>query len=712
MRNLKRIISLFCLCAILFCAFSPIAFAADVVSDVQTAVSITNLADWAFKRGTQAFNFLDYLATGDESICAASPVLGGRHSFKEVVAPGLLQGTLDTYYECEWCSLRYNAYIFGDNTDEGDSEGGGSSGSGLYGAYTDSLPLNGYSSEGTFLWYPTVDDVKLVDTESYSYFSVLNWCSTRRLNSLPYFTFRSPFEPFSSYLIYTLLSDRRTIDVGFHSSGTCNVHTVGLYDLSLIAPVDGTYSLLDTRIADYYIMDLDGNYYQGSVSSSSSPTFSSASYSLQHVLGGDTVSFSSGYAALDIDDCIIVNGAMYFPVFSVRPDVTVLADKYAPNTRMGNVTFDFGVTNGDTITNVTNNYIVNEGDNIYTNPVTGEEKQITNWNYNYDDRSYELHLADGMTARVEFGDLNVNIDEISIGEDGSTTTNNYTVYYVIDNGSGGGGDVDPSPSPSPSPSQPDTPPSTLSRVFQNYGNKITQHYGHEGHNGVDVIPTSGVADTVIAHSEGEVVTIQTGQVNNTETTGAATWGNYVKIKHPNGMYTLYAHLANVAVKEGDYVTQGQPLGLMGDSGRAFGAHLHFEVYEDETTRIDPEPYLNADLPGLGSDDGWSWWKGAWSDFRSWLSGLFGNSDPETVFVPGVDSGADGEDSEWSFLDLLKAVVDGVWSFIKGIPGAIFGGLSGLIDGLFGIGDFFNSYKLDNPDGVFNILYKGGADIWD
>ena len=58
------------------------------------------------------------------------------------------------------------------------------------------------------------------------------------------------------------------------------------------------------------------------------------------------------------------------------------------------------------------------------------------------------------------------------------------------------------------------------------------------------------------------------------------WGNTVRIDHGNGYATLYAHLAQVdaAVVDGAPVTNQQRLGTMGETGNAFGAHLHFGVY--------------------------------------------------------------------------------------------------------------------------------------
>lgn len=133
-----------------------------------------------------------------------------------------------------------------------------------------------------------------------------------------------------------------------------------------------------------------------------------------------------------------------------------------------------------------------------------------------------------------------------------------------------------------------------SRVLQKGKNRITQGY-HAKHLGIDLGREHITGEPVIAHSAGTVVMCQTGQKNNVNATGNASYGNFVKIDHGNGYATLYAHLATVKVKKGQAVKQGQVLGTMGNTGRSFGVHLHFEVRKG-TSRLDPEPYLNADLP--------------------------------------------------------------------------------------------------------------------
>ena len=133
-----------------------------------------------------------------------------------------------------------------------------------------------------------------------------------------------------------------------------------------------------------------------------------------------------------------------------------------------------------------------------------------------------------------------------------------------------------------------------SRILQTGENQITTNY-KSTHKAVDVVKYKSQLDNIIAHSAGKVVFCQTGHKNNKLSTGNASYGNCVRIDHGNGYSTLYAHLATVNVKLGDTVQQGQVLGRMGNTGRSFGAHLHFEVRKG-STKIDPTPYLNADLP--------------------------------------------------------------------------------------------------------------------
>ena len=126
-------------------------------------------------------------------------------------------------------------------------------------------------------------------------------------------------------------------------------------------------------------------------------------------------------------------------------------------------------------------------------------------------------------------------------------------------------------------------------------NGITRGYSLL-HRGVDIGWKGGENDYVLAHSDGKVVFLQKGQKNNTKAKGNASYGNCVKIKHDNGYYTLYAHLEYTSVRKGQRVVKGQSIGYIGQTGKAFGKHLHFEVRNIKDVRINPIKYIDEDLP--------------------------------------------------------------------------------------------------------------------
>ena len=143
-----------------------------------------------------------------------------------------------------------------------------------------------------------------------------------------------------------------------------------------------------------------------------------------------------------------------------------------------------------------------------------------------------------------------------------------------------------------------------SRVLKK-GKCIVTQGCNSGHVANDLVGEGYTLDYVVSHSDGVVV----GVVNNCNenTSGlakygskrkAVIYGNYVKIKHDNGMFTLYAHMkyGSISATVGQRVTKGTVLGYMGNTGYSFGAHLHFEVRDVNNNCIDPSNYINADLP--------------------------------------------------------------------------------------------------------------------
>lgn len=136
------------------------------------------------------------------------------------------------------------------------------------------------------------------------------------------------------------------------------------------------------------------------------------------------------------------------------------------------------------------------------------------------------------------------------------------------------------------------------RVFKNNACKVTYKYKGASHKGIDLVGPNSTFDYVVAHSDGDVVAVVSNINYNTSQSGKKIYGNYVKIRHDNGMYTLYAHMkyGSVTVKIGDRVSKGQVLGYMGNTGYAFGAHLHFEVRNENDKYIDPTQYIDGNLP--------------------------------------------------------------------------------------------------------------------
>lgn len=131
------------------------------------------------------------------------------------------------------------------------------------------------------------------------------------------------------------------------------------------------------------------------------------------------------------------------------------------------------------------------------------------------------------------------------------------------------------------------------RVINDSVNRITQHYKAGVHRGVDLGWRSEEwQNEVHPNCVGEVYQTLDHIPHGSEKGGG--WGNYVLIKHPNGMFSRYAHLQdNLKVKKGDRVDENTIIGIIGNTGRSTARHLHFEVQttSNSNSRINPEPYL-------------------------------------------------------------------------------------------------------------------------
>ena len=121
------------------------------------------------------------------------------------------------------------------------------------------------------------------------------------------------------------------------------------------------------------------------------------------------------------------------------------------------------------------------------------------------------------------------------------------------------------------------------------GGWISSHFGYRAdpftgrgafHAGVDFAGPTGAK--VIATGPG--VVSFSGYKNG--------YGNVVEITHPTGYLTRYGHNARNLVREGQTVQKGDPIAIIGSTGRSTGTHVHFEVERDGNT-LNPMRYLSA-----------------------------------------------------------------------------------------------------------------------
>lgn len=101
--------------------------------------------------------------------------------------------------------------------------------------------------------------------------------------------------------------------------------------------------------------------------------------------------------------------------------------------------------------------------------------------------------------------------------------------------------------------------------------RLSSNYGYRPrfrrmHKGTDLAIKSN--DTIYAAFDGKV------RLTNYEARG---YGNYIILRHPNQLETVYGHLNKILVKPDQVVRAGQPIGLGGSTGRSTGPHLHFET---------------------------------------------------------------------------------------------------------------------------------------
>lgn len=103
---------------------------------------------------------------------------------------------------------------------------------------------------------------------------------------------------------------------------------------------------------------------------------------------------------------------------------------------------------------------------------------------------------------------------------------------------------------------------------------------HRFHTGLDLAVRTGTPVYATAAGVVHVIPSDSG------------YGNHVLIAHGDGWFTLYGHLSQFVVRDGDVVRRGDPIGLSGSTGFSTGPHLHYEVRYSQQT-LDPCAFLGC-----------------------------------------------------------------------------------------------------------------------
>lgn len=111
---------------------------------------------------------------------------------------------------------------------------------------------------------------------------------------------------------------------------------------------------------------------------------------------------------------------------------------------------------------------------------------------------------------------------------------------------------------------------------------FTSNFGYRWgvlHAGIDI--ANSIGTPILAASDGVVI----------ESGPSAGYGMLVKVRHSDGTVTLYGHINRSLVSVGERVMAGDQIAEMGNRGYSTGPHLHFEVLQNGTSRIDPMSWL-------------------------------------------------------------------------------------------------------------------------
>ena len=252
----------------------------------------------------------------------------------------------------------------------------------------------------------------------------------------------------------------------------------------------------------------------------------------------------------------------------------------------------YTIEDGDTVSKIADEFGISPNTLLWANSLSGAD-------YIKAGQRLEILPTDGIKYTVKQGDtLGLIAQKYKTGTDEIIAYNNLPADGRISAGDalilpGGRPYIPPAP-PAPKKSSYAQKPPAISNANSNKyfifpaSGRISQ--GLHGYNGVDIASQCGAP--IYAAADGTVTSAKT--TTSRARLGASVYsgyGNHLRITHPNGVVTLYAHLRQLFVAEGSSVKQGDVIASMGGgfeyvngklvrmegAGKSTGCHLHFEV---------------------------------------------------------------------------------------------------------------------------------------
>lgn len=257
--------------------------------------------------------------------------------------------------------------------------------------------------------------------------------------------------------------------------------------------------------------------------------------------------------------------------------------------------FTYTIQPGDTIDSIAAAYGIDPNYIIWNNPLISSNPDMllvgaTVVVPSTNGLVYNVTLGDNLNAIASAHGIDVN-DIINFAPNGITTPDTVVEGMVLVLPGAIGYTPEPTPAaPSaplpaaaPQPAYvPDPAPvytPSVGFIWPYYSSLSTYFSGY--HRGIDIDGFGNYGAAIVAAASGRVVLAAYDDYG---------YGYHVIIAHDDGSQTLYAHLSDIWVGQGQYVNQGEAVGALGSTGYSTGPHLHFEIHVGGYA-VDPLAYL-------------------------------------------------------------------------------------------------------------------------